>query len=59
MPGASRGGAVFRRNHAGFVVNETDASAEDVIRLIRLVQMRVRDCFGVDLEPEVRIIGEN
>ena len=53
------GGARISQKHAGFVVNETDASAEDVIRLIRLVQMRVRDCFGVDLEPEVRIIGEN
>ena len=53
------GGARISQKHAGFVVNEADASAEDVIRLIRLVQMRVRDCFGVDLEPEVRIIGEN
>ena len=53
------GGARISQKHAGFVVNETDASAEDVIQLIRLVQMRVRDCFGVDLEPEVRIIGEN
>ncbi len=53
------GGARISQKHAGFVVNETDASAEDVIRLIRLVQVRVRDCFGVDLEPEVRIIGEN
>ena len=53
------GGARISQKHAGCVVNETDASAEDVIRLIRLVQMRVRDCFGVDLEPEVRIIGEN
>lgn len=53
------GGARVSQKHAGFVVNEADASAEDVIRLIRLVQMRVRDCFGVDLEPEVRIIGEN
>ena len=50
------GGARISQKHAGFVVNEADASAEDVIRLIRLVQMRVRDCFGVDLEPEVRKI---
>ena len=53
------GGARISQKHAGFVVNEADASAEDVIRLIRLVQMRVRDCFGVDLEPEGGIIGEN
>lgn len=52
------GGARVSQKHAGFVVNEGDACAEDVLQLIRLVQMRVRDCFGVNLEPEVRIIGE-
>lgn len=40
------------------MINEGGATAADVIQLIRLVQMRVKDCFGVDLEPEVRIIGE-
>ena len=52
------GGARVSQKHAGFVINEGGAIAADVIQLIRLVQMRVKDCFGVDLEPEVRIIGE-
>ena len=52
------GGARVSQKHAGFVINEGGATAADVIQLIRLVQMRVKDCFGVDLEPEVRIIGE-
>ena len=52
------GGARVSQKHAGFVINEGGATAADVIQLIRLGQMRVKDCFGVDLEPEVRIIGE-
>ncbi len=52
------GGARVSQKHAGFVVNEGKATAADVLQLIRLVQMRVKECFGVELEPEVRMIGE-
>lgn len=43
--------------HSGFIVNRGQASGEDVRTLIRLVQKRVRDQFGIELEPEVKIIG--
>ena len=56
--GLSVGGARVSQKHAGFIVNEGGASAEDVLALIRLVQMTVKDKFGVDLVPEVRILGE-
>jgi UDP-N-acetylmuramate dehydrogenase len=44
--------------HAGFIVNTGNATAGDVIDLMRVVQETVLDRFGVMLEPEVRIVGE-
>ncbi len=52
------GGAAVSEKHAGFVVNKGGASADDVIRLIEHVQKTVKAKFGVDLEPEIRLIGE-
>ena len=56
--GLSVGGARVSQKHAGFVVNEGGATAEDVLTLMDLVRMTVKDMSGVELEPEVRIIGE-
>jgi UDP-N-acetylmuramate dehydrogenase len=44
--------------HCGFVVNVGNASASDVIDLINYVKREVKEKFGVDLQPEVKIIGE-
>ena len=55
--GLSVGGALVSQKHAGFIVNKGGASAQDILELIKLVQMRVMDEFGVTLETEVRIIG--
>lgn len=57
LMGASVGGAQVSTKHAGFVVNAGDATAADVLGLIRHVQETVKDRFGVDLEPEVRMWG--
>lgn len=57
MRGASLGGAQVSPKHAGFVVNNGDATADDILSLIKLVQMRVKENSGVDLETEIRIIG--
>ena len=56
--GLSVGGALVSPKHAGFIVNKGNATAQDILDLIHLVQLRVKDTFGVDLETEVRIIGE-
>lgn len=58
LKGLSVGDAQVSPLHAGFIVNNGDASATDIIQLMHLVQNTVRDKFGVELEPEVRIIGE-
>lgn len=57
LMGVSVGGAQVSTKHAGFVVNAGDATAADVLGLIRHVQETVKDRFGVDLEPEVRMWG--
>ena len=58
LRGFSVGGAQVSEKHCGFVVNTGGATAEDVAALIREVQKRVREKFGVELETEVKFLGE-
>ena len=55
--GHSVGDAQVSTKHAGFVVNTGNASAADVLQVIRDVQAAVADQFGVTLETEVRMWG--
>ena len=59
LQGAQIGGAQVSLKHAGFIVNKDNATADEYIRLIRHVQATVKGKFGVSLEREVRIIGED
>ena len=45
--------------HAGFIVNRGHATAKEILSLMDEVAARVKAQFGVDLEPEVRILGED
>lgn len=47
------------QKHCGFVVNYGDSKADDIINLIKMVQKIVYDNFKVELETEVKIIGED
>ena len=58
LRGFSLGGAQVSEKHCGFVVNKGGATAMDVLNLIREVQRKVKEQFGVDLETEVRFLGE-
>ena len=58
LKGVRVGGAQVSTKHSGFIINEKDASAKDILDLIKLVQKTVKDKFGVELAPEIRIIGE-
>ena len=51
------GGASFSDKHANFIVNHGDASTADVVALIAEGRRRVREDFGVELEPEVQVLG--
>ena len=58
LKGYTVGGAQVSEKHAGFVINKDGATATDIITLIKDVQKIVFDKFGVNLETEVKIIGE-
>lgn len=58
LRGFSLGGAQVSDLHCGFVVNNGDATAQDVYDLIKHVQKAVYEKFNVKLEPEVKILGE-
>ena len=45
--------------HAGFIVNKNNATAKDYIETIQMVQRIVKEKFDVDLEMEVKIVGED
>jgi len=57
LRGAKVGAAQVSPKHAGFLVNTGGATCRDVLDLIELVRERVRAETGVELEPEVRIVG--
>lgn len=59
LQGTRIGGAEVSRKHAGFIVNVDNATSTDYLKLIRLIQKTVKEKFGVDLEPEVKIIGDD
>lgn len=56
LKGVSVGAAQVSEKHAGFLINRGGATCDDMLRLIELVQQRVHEKFGVDLECEVRIV---
>lgn len=58
LSGFSVGGAKVSEKHCGFVINSGGATAADVLSVIRHVQKRVKEQFGVELQPEVKILGE-
>lgn len=58
LKGAAEGGAMVSTKHANFIVNVGDASANDVKVLMERCQREVKEKFGIELVPEVELIGE-
>lgn len=58
LQGTRIGGAEVSRKHSGFIVNVDNATAQDYIDMIALIQEKVRSQFNVNLETEVVIIGD-
>lgn len=52
------GDAQVSEKHCGFVINRGNATAAEICQLMKDVQQKVREQFGVELQPEVRMIGE-
>ena len=53
------GGAQVSETHANFIVNTGGAAARDVLELIDRISERVNDRYGINLELEIRIVGED
>ena len=58
LRGYTVGGAQVSEKHCGFVINHANATAADVRQLMQDVKEKVKEQFGVELEPEVKMIGE-
>ena len=58
LQGFQVGGAQVSEKHCGFVMNKDQATAADIAELIRQVQDRVEEKFGIRLETEVKRLGE-
>lgn len=58
LKGFRIGNAAFSPRHANFVVNLGEATAADVLALMKLAQETVREKFGIELEPEIELLGE-
>ena len=59
LKGFTIGGAKVSEKHSGFVINRGGAKAKDILDLIVHIQEEVKKQFGVELHPEVRILGED
>lgn len=57
LKGYSVGGAEVSEKHAGFIVNKGNATAKDVMDLVEHIQKTVREKFGVELVPEIKLVG--
>lgn len=57
LKGFRIGGAMISGKHANFIVNTGGATAGDVLALMELAKTRVKEETGVDLEPEIRVVG--
>jgi UDP-N-acetylmuramate dehydrogenase len=55
LKGTAVGGATISEQHANFIVTGTGAASDDVLQLIELVQLQVRERLGVELETDIEI----
>ena len=58
LRGFEVGGAQVSEKHCGFVINRGKATAKDVTELMNEVIKRVKENSGIELEPEVKRLGE-
>jgi UDP-N-acetylmuramate dehydrogenase len=58
LKGLRVGGAEISTQHANFIINTGQATARDVLTLIEQIQHKVAERFGIELVPEVLVVGE-
>ena len=58
LKGKKIGGAMISERHANFIVNKGGATAKDILMLMDLARLEVKRMAGVNLEPEMRVLGK-
>jgi UDP-N-acetylenolpyruvoylglucosamine reductase len=58
LKGTRIGGAAVSKVHGNFIINEGEATAQDVLNLIALIKHRAKSTRGIELETEVEILGD-
>ena len=58
LKGVKIGGAMVSTKHAGFIVNYSNATAKDVLNLIKYIKEKIYEKYGIKIEEEIRIVGE-
>lgn len=56
LKGVRIGGAQISEKHANFIINNDDAKANDILKLIELCKRRVKEKFGIDLKEEIVVV---
>lgn len=59
LKGRRIGGAMISSKHANFIVNLGGAKAADILALMNLARERVKEETGIELEPEIRVVGRS
>jgi UDP-N-acetylmuramate dehydrogenase len=57
--GLRSGAARVSELHANFIINEGGARASDVLELIATIRVKFRETYGLEVEPEIRVMGED
>ncbi len=57
LKGTKYGGAMVSTKHANFIVNYDNATAHDVIELVKIIRSKVHEKTGIELEMEVKLVG--
>ena len=58
LKGKRVGGAMISEKHANWIVNTGGATSKDILALMKLIRQEVKRTAGIDLEPEIRILGK-
>ncbi|HEY4544008.1 MAG TPA: UDP-N-acetylmuramate dehydrogenase, partial [Tissierellaceae bacterium] len=58
LKGLIHKGAQVSEKHSGFVINKDNATCKDILELIEIIKQTVKEKFNVELEREVKIVGE-
>lgn len=59
LAGKTIGGACISKKHCGFIINNGNATCKDVLELADFACKQVKDKFNINLEKEIRVIGES